>query len=946
MARLSHGQQTASQRQYEKALELGIITHDHFLIGLSQAAIAVGAFWQSCTDPAKGINSLEIAKELYDKSQQHNSIINHLNNMGGELVAPQGHATYFREKAIGWGSDPKKRLKFLKMGEKAAVEALTVASLSGIPRAIAGSVHCLSYCLSELARLETDLDKRKALLKKAISHREQFIRIVGQMEPFGYSSLGVGWSHLAENKARFAEIESNLQVKEQFLKEAVEHSERSLEQFSKMIPYWERIGDFKYLMVLGRIMDRFVATLTDLHGLTRQSDVLRRTIELLHSSIKLVRKHGVIGLEATSYWKLGRAQDALEEYLDASESFKVASISYLELSKRSPQVKDFYEQQAFYMEAWHEIERAKEAHTKKDYVSAKTHYEKAANLHALTMHWSYLVPNYLAWAQLEAAENVSRDENPEKAKESFLKALELFKKAGLSIKPKLKTVLTREEKELASALLKASSKRREYCLGRISLEEARIQDKGGNHLQSSRKYELAAKIFEIMTTEEDEQSKRELLPIFYLCKAWSRMMIAEEIMSSKAFNEAAELFNQAKEYSFDRETGLLALANSSFCKALASGTKFEITRNLDAYSDAKKHMEAAENCYLKAGFTSASEYAKATLLLLDGYMYITKAEMQTEPIEKTKYYSMAERTLNASVDSYLRAKRPEKNEEVQELLENIIEKRQLVMSLMEVLPDPEITTTTKLFSAPTPTYEEAIGFDRFEHAELQANLLISEEPTADEKIEVKLDIVNVGRQAALLVRVQGLIPTGFQATSVSSQIEIERDLINMKGKRIEPLSVDSIEIILQTIDSGIFSLKPQITYIDEIGNFKHCYPKPVTMMVNPKLELEFRTASAKKVFDYLSRSFVKDYMKQKLALQESGWRSLVQIMKNTKVSSRKIYGTRRIPGTAIFELEKRGLIEKRIFHGQRGRGGKIIKTRICYDRDIIKRLVNNKVVEK
>jgi hypothetical protein len=934
-----------SQTYYEKALQSGVITQDRLLTGLSYAALADIAFWQSSTDSAKGMKSLEVAKELYDKSQKHNSITNLLSPTGGELAAPHGYAAYYREKAIGFGSDPQKRLEFLKIAEKIAVKALREARLSDMPRAMVGSFHCLSYSLAELAKLEIDPKKKRHLLREAIAQREHFIRIVEQVEPFAHFSIGVGWSHLAENKAQLAEIESDPQAKEQLLKQAVAHSEKSLELCSKLIPYFERIGDFDYLLVLGRIIDRFEATLKDLHDLTKQSSILRQTINLLQSSVKLAKKQGVVGLEAVSYWKIAKAQSALEEHYEAAENFRRASESYLEAARRSPQLKDFYAQQAFYMQAWCEIEKAKEAHSKKNYSFAKTCYEKAARLHESTIQWSCLSSNYLAWAQLEAAEDLSRREKTEKASEAFLEAANLFERARESIKTKYIEEPDTKEKKLADVLFKASVKRREYCLGRIALEEAKIQDRRGDHLLSSRKYGLAAKIFESIAVNEEERSHQELLLISYLCQAWSRMMIAEETMSSKAFKEAAELFNQAKRHSFDRENSLLALANCSFCKALAAGNELEITGNPTAYSDAKKHMEAAENGYLKAGFASAAEYAKATSLLLDGYMFKTKAETQPEPVEKAKYYNMAERTLNVAVDSYLRAKRPEKSEEVQRLLENIIEKRQLAMSLMSVLPDPTIITTTKLFSAPTPTHEEAVGFERFKHAELEANLTISEELTTDEQIDVKLAIINVGKQAALLLRIQGLIPTDFEATLISSQAEIEEDLINLKGKRLEPLSVDSIEILIQTSESGIFSLKPRISYIDEIGNFKQCFPKPMNIMVHPKLKLEFRTDAAEKVFEYLSRSFVEDYMRRKLALQESGWRSLAQVMKNSEVSSRKIYGTRRKPGIAVFELEKRGLIEKRVFHG-RGRGGKIVRTRICYERDIVKRLIDHKVIKK
>jgi hypothetical protein len=456
---------------------------------------------------------------------------------------------------------------------------------------------------------------------------------------------------------------------------------------------------------------------------------------------------------------------------------------------------------------------------------------------------------------------------------------------------------------------------------------------------------LAAKIFWKMVKDEEERSRKQLLPISFLCQAWQKMMLAEATMSSGAYEEAAELFQKARECSLDQKTSLLALANNRFCKALASGTEFEITRDLLAYSNAKKHMEAAENFYLKAGYGRASEYAKATLTLLDAYLYTTKAETELDPTEKAKYYNLAEKTLRASADSFFRAKYPEKSAEVRKLFENIVEKGNLAMSLVMVLPDSRITATTNLFSAPTPTHEEAVGYERFEHAEFEANLTISKEATAGEQVEAKLDIVNVGKGPGLLVRIESLVPAESKIGSSSSQLMAEDNLIDMKGKRILPLKVESITFWMQSKETGSFTLKPQIVYVDEIGNFKQCFPKPATITVHPKTELEFRTNAAQKAFEYLIRSFVEDYMKRKLVLKKSGWRSYVQIIKNAKVSARKIYGSKGSPGIAISELQRRGLIETRIFPGERGRGGKIVRTRICYDRDVVKRLVDRKVAK-
>jgi hypothetical protein len=68
----------------------------------------------------------------------------------------------------------------------------------------------------------------------------------------------------------------------------------------------------------------------------------------------------------------------------------------------------------------------------------------------------------------------------------------------------------------------------------------------------------------------------------------------------------------------------------------------------------------------------------------------------------------------------------------------------------------------------------------------------------------------------------------------------------------------------------------------------------------------------------------------------------MEIVKDGKVSTYSVYGEGR-RGTALIELERRGLVETRIFPGERGRGGKILKARVCYDKDPVKRQVDRRV---
>jgi hypothetical protein len=43
------------------------------------------------------------------------------------------------------------------------------------------------------------------------------------------------------------------------------------------------------------------------------------------------------------------------------------------------------------------------------------------------------------------------------------------------------------------------------------------------------------------------------------------------------------------------------------------------------------------------------------------------------------------------------------------------------------------------------------------------------------------------------------------------------------------------------------------------------------------------------------------------------------------------------------ELENRGLVEARVFPKERGRGGKITKVRIFYEKEIIKRRIDQEI---
>jgi len=256
-----------------------------------------------------------------------------------------------------------------------------------------------------------------------------------------------------------------------------------------------------------------------------------------------------------------------------------------------------------------------------------------------------------------------------------------------------------------------------------------------------------------------------------------------------------------------------------------------------------------------------------------------------------------------------------------------------------LLTSPMTRTMRAAYTRAVSASKKAMGLEKFEHAYIQTYITAPKEVTVGETFEVRIDMTNVAMKPGLLVRIENLVPNNFKVIDVMPKYRLEEGTIDIGGKCIKSQKVESIRIRVKASESGILHMSPKIIYVDELGKFKVCQPNPVTVAIYPPRKFEFKTNSAQKVFEYLTKAFVEDYMRRKLTLEESGWRTFMQIIKNTEISKSSIYGRKTPRGPAILELEKRGVIEVRIFPGERGRGGKIMKARISYEKDEIKRYI-------
>ena len=249
---------------------------------------------------------------------------------------------------------------------------------------------------------------------------------------------------------------------------------------------------------------------------------------------------------------------------------------------------------------------------------------------------------------------------------------------------------------------------------------------------------------------------------------------------------------------------------------------------------------------------------------------------------------------------------------------------------------------------------------RFAHANLIAFLTLPLNIEIGQELTVRMDIANVGKNRATLSTVEGLFPPELEVSVTQPALNLKNGSIDLGRKHIDSFQDEVFTFRIRVTKAGTFNLNPKLFYLIEGGQLENVNVRPARIFVQPseskfseqgvkedhsQIGIEFKTESAQKTFDFLANSFTLDYMRRRLPLEWSGWRTLMEIANSAKVSQRSLYGEGNYRGRAITELEKRGLIEARVFPKERGRGGKIFKVRVAYDREIVKRQVDQKVLK-
>ena len=936
---------------YEKALPGARETFDTLELGMLYSEIASVTAWLGSLQ-----EELEQRRGRFHQSLEFaNLAIEKFKPISPVGYPSLGYAT-IANSYIDLATSVESRLEDKKLHLKRAVEAALVGT--SFAKGTIGwqfASHSLSKALYSLATITESPSEKTDFLAEALRIREATVRSIEDLLPHSYWARGVNHSYLALLKLELSNAEQSQQRKIELVDESALSMERCLDLCRKSATSPGFVNN------LAKYEEKYGDILFEQFELTGRPESAEGAVRAYNQAIQSFNTLGHVVPLPSLRWKIAKTRDATGDLDLAVEAFTRAAEEYRSGAKKLPGLGPTFDELAIYMGAWAEIESARQFHAEEQYGRAHDNYLTAATLLRQTHNWSSLSTLLTARSLLEKGEDLSQREKHELAMESFKTAFENFQLANKDLERSVSATADAPERREFDNWLRIASHRQVYAEARMQLEQARSLDRKGRKVESSAKFTLASTSFKTLADlVVSAQEQTEIVAWAQFCKSWALMKEAESKTSSEIFGRAASSFAKAGESTANRGLKLLALGTGSICTALESGTKFRQSRDAKLYSQIKRQLEIAADHYTEGGFKKAGAWTRATERLFDALMLLTEAEAERDVGKKTEFYQIAEKNLQLAAKLYGEAGFRSRKREALERLGMIREAREALLSPLEVLS--ELPTVSGAYLPPMPFKGlQAPGLDRFEEARAVGEVRTSQkELTVGSDFIIEIDVANVGRTPATLIKLENVVPDGCEPLSKEGYPKPEGSSLDLKGKRLDYLKTHRISLLLRAGKLGTFELGPRVMYADDKGNYRSSDLQPLFLAIRepgvsaathapPGVHIpsafQFENQRSRDVFQHLVKEFLDDHMSRRIVADKAGWRSMMDIVRELEIPRSTLYAAGRRKGPVLAELERRGLVETRIFPGERGRGGEIMKVRVAYENTIVKAIVERAVMQ-
>ncbi|MFX1450834.1 MAG: hypothetical protein ACFFCM_08330, partial [Promethearchaeota archaeon] len=442
--------------------------------------------------------------------------------------------------------------------------------------------------------------------------------------------------------------------------------------------------------------------------LTNDDNFFKKAYSAYMEAITYYRSKGYSNLVGSAYIRVAQIEDRLGNFLSAADNYQKAVDSYEQaiLTLTYTKLGNKIEKLKNYLKAWNLIEIAKAFHVKEEHKRAQLHYEQASDKLKNLREYRYEAPFYVAWAILENAEKLSKENRHQEAADTYLAANKNFKETIGILNSYLNKITTPRHRERIPKMIKVAEVREQYCTARYQIETARLASKRGNHFTAAELYNKSSSLFEnLCRTYRIEREKDELTAVYYLCKAWEHMEQADEKQKAPLYELAADLFKKAGNIFPESRMQKLSLGNSLYCSALQCGSLFDITTELEEkikfYKRIKMHLRDASRNYQLGGFEQDAQWALATSTFFDGMWNLIQADNEIDGSKKSQFLKMATNYLESASNMFQQAGYEQKKDEISNYLKMIKNEQAILTSALNVIEKPSISASSIGIVAPS-----------------------------------------------------------------------------------------------------------------------------------------------------------------------------------------------------------------------------------------------------
>ena len=121
---------------------------------------------------------------------------------------------------------------------------------------------------------------------------------------------------------------------------------------------------------------------------------------------------------------------------------------------------------------------------------------------------------------------------------------------------------------------------------------------------------------------------------------------------------------------------------------------------------------------------------------------------------------------------------------------------------------------------------------RFDTSKVLGYFVASARVEVGKTFDMRLDLVNVSKDPAILVGVEGLVPVDFEVISTQPNCSVRNGSIELEKKSVKPFTDEVITVTVKATKAGHFKITPQLNYVNELEESKTFNIEPVAITVN------------------------------------------------------------------------------------------------------------------